>query len=250
MSSTMRRTDRVIRRGGASRRLRRVVLALSLVAAYLLGIRPKMLRWGATDAEARTSLPGDELVPDAGYWTTRAVTIHATPESIWPWLVQLGQGRAGFYSYDWLEKLAGAAIQNVDRVVPALQHLAVGDVVPLSPIGGPAVARLEPDRLLVLHDTMDLRSSRSLPPDSPRQYSAHWTWAFVLQPAGPATSRLLLRTRASFVPRRVLAPLIPTLFEPIVFVMERGMLRGIRARAERAPVAPAASASAAPTAAD
>lgn len=215
----------------------KVTITLGIaVAAYVTLVRPWYRHWGATDAEATSALPGDDLVPDAGYQTTRALTIQAPPGAVWPWLVQMGQGRAGFYSYDWLEKLVGAAIQNVDRIVPELQNLAVGDVVPLSPAGGPTVARIEPDRALVLHDTLDLRTGRSLPPGSPRRYTVHWTWAFVLQPAGGTATRLLLRMRASFVPRRQVAPLVATVFDPAVFVMERGMLRGIQRHAERTAV--------------
>jgi len=229
-------------RGSAPRGLARLLVPLLIVTGYGLLARPRLLCWGATRAEAAGALPGDELVPKAGYRTTRAVTIAAPPDAVWPWLVQLGQGRAGFYTYDRLERLAGAAIHNVDHVVPELQQLAVGDVVPLSPVGGPTVARFEPNRLLVLHDRMDVRTARSLPISSSQPYTVHWTWAFVLRPVGDSATRLLLRLRASFVPRRRLAPLIPTLFEPAVFIMERGMLRGIRARATRAAVASAAPA--------
>jgi len=95
--------------------------------------RPWLLRWGATGEEASTPLPGDDLV-QAAYTTTRAITVCASAESIWPWLAQLGPGRAGFYTYDRLEQIVGAAIRSADRVMPELQQLAVGDAVLLSPM--------------------------------------------------------------------------------------------------------------------
>lgn len=184
-------------------------------------------------------LPGDDLVPDATYRTTRAITIDAPAEDVWPWLVQLGAGRAGFYTYDRLERLAGAGIHNVDRVLPELQHLTVGDIVPLSALGGPTVVRLEPNRLLLLHDRMDARRGRSLPDGEPSPFAMRWTWAFVLRPGGAAATRLLVRTRASFAPHPAFTLLVPLVLEPVHFLMERGMLRGIMARAEQRGMAPA-----------
>ncbi len=102
--------------------------AASVPVVYALTIRPWHLRWGATDEEFTRPLPGDAVVPD-GIQSTRAITIHAPARAIWPWLVQMGQDRAGFYSFDWLERLAGADIHNADHIIPAWQHLAVGDLM-------------------------------------------------------------------------------------------------------------------------
>jgi len=114
--------------------------AISALTYYTLVVRPWLLRWRATAEEVSTPLPGDELVPAAAYTTTRAVTVRASAESIWPWLVQLGQARAGFYTYDRLEQIVGAAVRSADRIVPEFQQLAVGDTVLLSPVGGNAPA--------------------------------------------------------------------------------------------------------------
>jgi hypothetical protein len=116
--------------------LRPIFGAISALTYYIVAVRPWLLRWGATVEEASSPLPGDELVPEPVYATTRAVTVRVSAESIWPWLVQLGQGRAGFYTYDLLEQIVGAAIRSADRIVPELQQLAVGDTVLLSPVGG------------------------------------------------------------------------------------------------------------------
>jgi uncharacterized protein YndB with AHSA1/START domain len=211
---------------------------LSLLAGagltYGLVIRPWQLRWGATPEEARTLLPGDDLVVRARYVTTRAVTINAPVEAVWPWLVQLGQGRGGFYTYDRLEQLVGAAIRSADRIVPELQQLAAGDTVRLSPVGGPKVAMLEPARALVLYDTMDPRTSRSIPPGTHTSLAMDWSWSFTLRPAHDGATRLLVRTRADFRPGALLGPAVPILLEPVHFVMERGMLLGIKRRAEAA----------------
>jgi hypothetical protein len=107
--------------------------------AYAVVIRPWVSRWGATVEEASTPLPGDDLVPEPAYVTTRAMMVRAPTRGVWPRLVQLGQGRGGFYTYDRLEQMVGAGIRSVDRIVPELQQLAVGDTVPFSPVGGSKV---------------------------------------------------------------------------------------------------------------
>jgi hypothetical protein len=206
--------------------------ALALTAMYLFVVRPWCLRWGATRAEDAKPLPGDELVPTAWYRTTHAITIQAPPNKVWAWLVQIGQGRGGFFTYAWLERLAGAGIYNVDSIVPELQHLAIGDVVPLSEAGGPTVVRLEPPNVLVLHDRMDVRTATSVVADAPDWLTCHWTWTWVLEPTGTGATRLVVRTRADLVPRAMLEPFVLCLLEPAHFIMERGMLLGIKRRAE------------------
>src|SRR5258708_37870549 len=101
------------------------VLALPglLVAIYLLAIRPAALQWGATAEEVTRSMPGDELVPSPSFCATRGVIIRGSPEEIWPWLVQIGYGRAGFYGYDLVENLgSGTGIRSVGSILPKLQH--------------------------------------------------------------------------------------------------------------------------------
>jgi hypothetical protein len=194
--------------------------AVSVPLAYTLAVRPWHLRWGATDAERTQPLPGDAIVPD-GAQSTRAITIHAPAQAIWPWLVQMGQDRAGFYSYDWLERLAGAAIHNAEQIVPAWQHLAVGDLVRTyryiaryEPLGW-IVAAVEPERALVL-----------------RSVDSRWSWALVLDPLDARRTRLIARTRDGMM-QGPLAPLKFLVAEPAHCIMEIGVLRGIKARAER-----------------
>ncbi|AEH39383.1 hypothetical protein [Halopiger xanaduensis] len=220
----------------SSRLIRGTIATAAFLAAsaYHVTIRPWHRRWGTTEGEARGPLPGDDLLPTATDQVTHAIEIDAPAESVWPWLVQIGQGRGGFYSYDWLEQAVGADIHNVDRIVPEYQNLEEGDIVRLAPedyaVSSPEsaseVARLEPERTLVLRP----------PGDSPA-----WTWAFVLNPVDEETTRLLARTRSdpsrsSILPRAkrpVLGAAIDYLFwEPAHFLMERQMLRGIKDRAE------------------
>ena len=101
-------------------------------AAYILVVRPRQLGWGATGEEAGVTLAGDDLIPGPDLVATRAITVHALADRIWPWIAQLGQGRGGFYSYDVLENLAGCDIHSADRVVPEWQDVKVGDEVRLA----------------------------------------------------------------------------------------------------------------------
>ena len=202
-------------------------------AAYVLALRPRLLRWGATTQEAAGPLPGDEIVPGPRMQTTRAVTIAAPASDVWPWLVQLGAGRGGFYSYDWLENAAGLDIRSADRIRPELQRLLVGDIIPLSPDGGLPVRILESEAVVGLGGSIDLRTGKMSPagvrPTGPRLDVG---WTFVLRPAGPHATRLLSRTRYDYSPVAE-GVVLRTLLEPVQFLMERRMLLGIRSRAQR-----------------
>ena len=196
---------------------------------------PRVLKWGATDDEAVRPLPGDQLVDNPMYVTTRAITIAAPAAAIWPWLVQIGQNRGGFYTYDALENLAGLNVRSADRVHPEWQDLRAGvDYLSLDPgeTMKMTIAVLEPSRAFVV---------RSGAPGEPPQEAGSlfrgemaWTWGFYLEPAGPAETRLIVRSRARW--RRTVPAAFARAFglEPVHFFMEEGMLRGIRGRAERA----------------
>jgi hypothetical protein len=194
--------------------------AASLPVVYTLAIRTWHLRWGATHEEFTRRLPGDAIVPD-GIQSTRAITIHAPARVVWPWLVQMGQDRAGFYSFDWLERLTGADIHNADQLIAAWQHLAVGDLMRTyryveryEPLGW-IVVTVEPERALVV-----------------RSVDSRWSWALVLDPVTTDISRLIARTRDGMMPG-LQAPLKFLVAEPAHCIMEIGVLRGVKARAER-----------------
>src|SRR5690242_995403 len=130
-----------------------VLLAIGALVAgaavYALVLRRWHMTLGSRPDEAASTLPGDELVAEPDLQATHSISIRASPAAVWPWLVQMGQGRGGFYSYDWLEQLLGCQIHNVDRIVPGLQRLGVGDAVSLH-VKAPAltVFGLEPHRAL------------------------------------------------------------------------------------------------------
>lgn len=198
----------------------RLFWALAIGAAALLYLklgRPRVLNWNATAEEAARSLPGDELLPEAALQTTRAISIDAPPSAVWPWIVQMGpRPRAGVYTYDWLQRLLGIDIENADRIMPEHQHLEPGEFFSLGKQGnGLRVKAVEPQRALVL-----------------QWEPARATWTFALYPQDGGT-RLISRNR---IPGS--GPLFwmaMAVMEPASLVMERKMLLGIKARAERPP---------------
>jgi hypothetical protein len=199
-----------------------VPVALLLVAVYLIVIHPWMINWGSTAAERQMALPGDDLNPDRKGLSTLAITINAPADVVWQWLVQIGQDRAGFYSYTWLENLLGADIHNADEIHSEWQQLAVGDTWRLVPpdylwgLGKGAVTPVlisEPGRVLVLE----------------------MFGAYVIVPIDEHTSRLIVRGQSGP------ASLVKTMIaDPVIFTMGRRMLLGLKARAEGHPEAPAA----------
>jgi hypothetical protein len=209
----------------------RLTLVGATVVAYDTFLRPWMQDWGATAEERVATLPGDEIIEDVMAHYTRAVTIDAPPEVVWPWLVQIGDRRAGFYSYDWIERFVfGGTVHYVERthsatrIHPELQDVHVGDRINTGSIGklaiGSPITVLEPNRAFVMG-----------------------TWAFVLRPHSGGGTRLLVRERAAgwlrlAAPRRcgilrAIGSLIDyVVAEPLHFAMVRKMMLGLKQRAE------------------
>ena len=199
-----------------------------LAAVYGWGIHPWAANWGSTTAERQMALPGDELKPGRSGQSTQAITIDAPPDVIWQWLVQVGQDRAGFYTYTWLENLTGADIHNVDEIRPEWQHLTVGDGWRLLPpdyfgdVGKEVVMpvlMVDPGHALVIE----------------------MFGAYIIEPIDAAsspdadTSRLIVRGETGA------ASLLSTMIvDPMVYTMGKRMLLGLKARAEGRPDAPAA----------
>ncbi len=198
--------------------IRRLGCAAALLGAaaalYALVLRPRHMTWGATAEEARGAVAGDELLPGAAIVSTRVVEIDAPPWAVWPWLVQMGPGRGGAYTYDWIERRLGVDIRNVDRVVPELQDLRVGDEIPM-PGYAMRVERLDPERAMVV-----------------RAGTGGWVWAFELRPAGGRT-RLVSRNRIDPARWGLRDWLGYPVMEPGSWVMERKMLLTIRDHAQR-----------------
>jgi hypothetical protein len=194
--------------------------------------------WGATDQEQRKALAGDELLPAATALTTHAITIAAPPVAVWPWLVQMGWGRAGWYTYRWVDRLLFPANgPSANQLLPEHQQLAVGDRV----LDGPpeadcwfSVEQLEPDRLLVL------RSTRHLPASwRQRGLGMDWIWSWQLSQPTPGSTRLIQRNRMWLDPawfeRAFLATIVPA-----DFIMAHSHLRGLQRRVEASTVQPTA----------
>jgi len=191
--------------------------AAAAALSYPWLFRRACLTWGATPAEGARELPGDDLLPSPDIVATRAVTIGAPPSAVWPWLVQMGSGRGGAYTYDWIENLFGLGMHSAGEILPQFQNLKLGDELPLGP-GRPRmrVEVFEPERALSL-----------------RFEDHNWVWTFALFPADGGT-RLLSRNRIATPYASALIRWFGVLvMEPGSLVMERKMLLGIKERAER-----------------
>lgn len=206
--------------------------AVGAITAYIVYIRPWHLRWGASDEELDLELPGDDLIEVPKLQATHAVTIQATPAEVWPWLVQLGQGRGGFYSYDWIENSMGLDIHTVDQIIPEYQNLEVGDVIPLAPDSfGVPVAIVETEKALVLHGDTREDGPGEAPVLKEGDFMAV-SWGFYLFDAPDGATRLVERFRADWNEAPHNSLFYRVFLEPGSFVMERKMLLGIKERAE------------------
>ena len=188
----------------------------AVAGVYGLFIRPWHLRWGATDEEAEMTLPGDEFVPDPDLNATHAITINAPVSAVWPWLVQIGQNRGGFYSYEWLENMVGCHMVNADEVLPQFQELRVGDEIWLHPKAPPLkVLRVEKEKFIVLERC----------------------WTFVLHEIDAKSTRLIIRGRGNFAQPDLGNAFLNfvywrLIFEPAHFIMERKMMLTLKELAE------------------
>lgn len=210
----------------ARRRLGQCAWAAAAACVLYTGLlRPWILGWGASVSEQTAALAGDDFVPQPRFRSTRAIDVAASAEQIWPWLVQLGWGKGGLYSYAWLENLFGCQMYNAEQILPEHQALAVGDAFYLDRrVPAFRVGVLEPLRALVVH-------AGGQTPQAPAV-----AWQFVLEPRGAARTRLLVRLQSSLPPGLAAELFGKTLLEPVHFIMEERMLRGIRERAERTHV--------------
>ena len=212
-----------------------VVAIAAVLFVYIYILRPWHLHWGATHLDRIAVLPGDALTPYASAVVTHAVNIDAPVESVWPWIAQLGQDRAGFYSYTFLENLAGCDMRNSYRIVPEWQQRAVGDTVWFATpkrYGGKArmiAAVVEPMQSLVLATPGDWELIRS------GKEGLDTTWTFALQRKGERSARLIARLRSAANISLFTRIVNFVFWEPAHFVMERKMLLTIKRLAERNP---------------
>lgn len=187
-------------------------LIVLVVVIYTWVIRPWHLRWGATDDEVTRRMPGDEYISDAGQ-ATRAISIDADPEDVWPWLVQLGYDKAGWYSYDWIDN---DGQPSADRILPEHQHLEPGDKILMMPDMGFVVRQVDEPRSIV--SVLEDGST---------------SWSLGLYPDNGHGTRLVSRWRPHFdtTPATLF---MSALADPGTFIMEQKMLRTIRDRVEEA----------------
>lgn len=205
-----------------------------LLIAYLALIRPWISRWNATQDEVEGVHPGDELIPEPLLQTTRSVLIRAPAETVWPWLVQIGYGRAGFYAVDALVQPEGLKAPDAPaKIHPAFQHLNPGDTIAVGPVTPMTVAVLRPNRALVLHGLIDLKSGQALDPRHLTMPWVDWTWSLTIVPLNDYACRLVSRVRAVYAPYALLWPLVALGLEPAAFAIDRKMLQSIRQLVEK-----------------
>jgi hypothetical protein len=199
---------------------KRLVRTLSLIAIVLAGYffvaRPYQLHWGATEEEIFATLPGDELEAEPDFHATRAITIRGTPQEIWPWLIQLGYNRAGFYGYDLLENLGSErGMLSAEHILPEFQSFQVGDVVPISAVAQMEFYAIEPNRYLIWSEIEDTSSLL-------------W-W---LEPVDASKTRLISRFRWSYDLKKPQEMPLQLITEFSDHLAVRKILAGVKGRVE------------------
>jgi hypothetical protein len=234
-------------------RLIRTLLSLLISAvvaggiAYFAFLRPQVKKWGVDPGEAELAIPGDDLIAEPSAAETRGITIDAPPSVVWPWLVQMGYERAGWYSYDAMDQKGRSA----DAILPEFQQLAVGDIMPTHPGGGFRVEVVEPDRALVLYTDTELVRSQAqqaevegrteLPTPGLKvsgavtgaafpEFSA--SWAFFLQPIEAGKTRLIERFRARTPGAGATNVVLGEIMGTGIVLMQRKQMIGIKERVE------------------
>lgn len=196
-------------------------------------LRSKYRKWGSTEEELQRALPGDELVKVVKGWYEHAITINAAPPDVWPWIVQLGQNKGGFYSYELLENIVGSKIHNADDIIPEFQGTVVGDKVAMTPTAAPyIVAAIEPSQSFVLQLRVNLQTQETVDNTQPLpdKYQDS-SWVFFLEQPTEGTTRLTSRSRNDWNQSKT-NTFLYGIFGVISQAMDRKMLKGIKKRAE------------------
>jgi proline iminopeptidase len=212
--------------------LRSLIVAAAAIAGYAAIVRPRMLRSGATPEEVENPYPGADLVPGSVRGATMATTIDAPPDEIWPWLVQMGHDRGGWYSWDRLDNFGR---RSTEHIHPEWQDLSVGDRLVSAPNGTFwfEVAALEPERFLALRATFDLRG-RQIPASGirPAAYTDS-VWCFWLKPMPEDRTRLVVSVYGSARPRLPNALASYLFWEPAHWIMQRRQFTNLKRRTEK-----------------
>ncbi len=215
---------------------RKLVALLGVSAGvYALAVRPRVLRWGASDEEVRGPYPGANLVPGGQRGATMAVTIDAPPSRVWPWLIQMGCDRAGWYSWD---RLDNGGVPSAEQIHPEWQHLSVGDRLASTPSGSAwfEVAALDPERFLGLRASINLRRGRPFDAAGLRpRFYLDSLWGFQLKALPEGRTRLVVSGYSSAQPR-LLQGIAEFLFwEPAHWIMQTRQFANLKRRAEHQP---------------
>jgi proline iminopeptidase len=214
--------------------LRKLVGLLTVSAGvYAFGVRPRLLRWGASDEELRQPFPGASLIPGGRRGATMAVTIEAPPSRVWPWLVQMGCDRAGWYSWD---RLDNGGVASAEQVHPEWQRLAVGDRLASTPSGRAwfEVAALEPERFLGLRAAINLRDGHPFDTTGPRpRFYMNALWGFQLKEMPQGHTRLVVSGYAAARPWLVQTISDLLFWEPAHWIMQTRQFTNLKQRAER-----------------
>jgi hypothetical protein len=213
------------------------ICGVSLISAlFILPFsRPGLRKWGSTEEELSRELPGDELVKEVKGWYNHAITINTASANVWPWIMQLGQNKGGFYSYELLENIVGCNIHNADEIVADFQNTVVGDRVAMSPKGAPyIVTAIDQGRTFVLRLRVNLQTQETVDiakPLPPKYQDS--SWLLFLDETDKGTTRLITRSRNDWNQSRI-NTFFYGIFGVISMVMDRKMIKGIKKRAEKA----------------
>ena len=219
MAGIRRRANRkMVRQPLLARGFAVLSVLMLIAAAYVYLYRPYQLHWGATSAEIEQSMPGDGLNTNPSFLATRAITIDAPPEKVWPWLLQMGYGRAGFYGYDLLENAGSPeGMRSADEIIPRFQKFVVGDEVPISAVASMTFHSIEPYHYLIW-----------LGSDTPNPGA--FTWA--VYPRDGDRTRLLSRIRWTYHPTSLTIFSLEVFTEFADHIAVRKILQGIKQRVE------------------
>lgn len=209
-----------------------IIAALGLVGVYAFGVRPQLVRWGATDEEVERPYPGADIIPGAARGTTMSVTIDAPPSAVWPWLVQMGVDRAIWYTWDYWRPWGR---RSAEQIHPEWQDISVGQRMP-STLDGSVwweVAAIKPERFLGLRMSVDLRGRPFDPKGTrPRSYTDS-LWAFLLEKLPGDRTRLVVSGYWAFQPKWLQGIVSFLFIEPSTWIMQTRQFTGLKRRAER-----------------
>ena len=208
-------------------------MALAFLTPMFRGLRA---HWGIPKELAERAYPVDDLIEKPRWGWTHGIEIEASVEEVWPWVAQIGQDKAGFYSYQWLENLVGCDIENVEDLHPEWQGLRLGEGLKMHPDMAPApIVLIEPERCFAIYSHLDLETGEGIDhkPIVPYAHFLAVSWLFFLEPTSTTTCRFISRFRTDYSDdldsRFRYGPLVT---EPVGFVMDRKMLMGIKGLAE------------------